>query len=208
MPATPKSFDHLLGGKLKISDKQLEAHLTLYKGYVAKLNEIEEKLAKADPKAVNYSYAENSELKRRHPVAYNGTLLHELYFGNLAPAGTTKPDAALKKLIGESYGSLDNWTADMKAAGMSAHGWALTVWDPRTKKLATNLVQSEHHVGLMADTRIVVALDVWEHAFMIDFGIKKPDYLTAFFENLDWNAFGRRVENARQSIAAAAGAAR
>ncbi|MEE8424728.1 MAG: Fe-Mn family superoxide dismutase, partial [Elusimicrobiota bacterium] len=156
--------------------------------------------------AVNYSFGDKSELLRRHPVAYNGTVLHELYFENLTPAGATKPGTALKKIIDESYGSLDKWVEDMKAAAMSAHGWALTVLDPVTGKLATNLIQSEHHVGLMANTQIVAALDVWEHAYIIDFGIKKPDYIAAFFENVNWDVIGRRVEAAVKKIEAAAGA--
>ena len=201
MALEAKNFDHLLG-KTKLTDKQLQAHFTLYQGYVKKLNEILERLGKADRSTANYSFSEYSELKRREPVAYNGTVLHELYFEGLAPAGKTQPDAAVKKMLAESYGSMDKWAEDMKAAGMSAHGWALTVFDPLSKKLVTDLVHSEHHAGLFANSRIVVAMDVWEHAYAIDYGIKKPDYIAAFFENLNWDAVNARVRALQAAVAA------
>src|SRR6476469_4371593 len=115
MAREPKNFDNLLGGKAKgLSDLQLNAHFTLYQGYVKKLNEIREKLGAADRSAPNYSYNEFSELKRREPVAYNGTVLHEMYFENLGN-GSTAANEASKKLIDHSFGSYDAWMADSKA---------------------------------------------------------------------------------------------
>lgn len=187
-----KNYEHLLG-KLKISDDQLKAHFTLYQGYVKKLNEIWEKLSKADRSTPNYSFNEYSELKRREPVAYNGTFLHEFYFENLTAAGKTQPTPSIKQRFADSYGSFDSWVSDFKAAAMSAHGWALLVYDPLDKKLKTNLVQSEHHVGLFVNTKVILALDVWEHAYAIQYGIKKADYVTAFFENLNWDAVVSRL---------------
>ena len=191
MAFQPKNFDHLIG-KLKLSDGQLKAHLTLYQGYVKKLNEIQDLLGTADRSAPNYSFNAYSELKRREPVAYNGTVLHELYFENLAPQGT-QPDANTKKMIQNSFGSWDAFIADTKAAAGSCHGWVLTVYDCAEKKLKTNMVQSEHHVGLFANAWIVLSLDVWEHAYAIQYGIKKPDYIAAFLENLNWDAVNKRI---------------
>ena len=114
MAREPKNFDHLLGGNAKgLSDAQLKAHFTLYQGYVKKLNEIREKLGTADRSAPNYSFNEYSELKRREPVAYNGTVLHEIYFGNIGN-GSTMPDNHTKALITSSFGSFDNWLAAMR----------------------------------------------------------------------------------------------
>src|ERR1700733_5438316 len=105
MAREPKDFKHLLGGNAKgLSDAQLKAHFTLYQGYVKKLNEIRERLGTADRGAPNYAFNEYSELKRREPVAYNGTVLHEMYFENLGN-GSTQPDAGAQKRIGHSYGS-------------------------------------------------------------------------------------------------------
>jgi len=199
----PKNYDHLLG-KLKINDDQLKAHFTLYQGYVKKLNEINDLLGKADRSAPNYSYNLYSELKRREPVAYNGTLLHELYFDNLAPQGTS-PSGRTREALQGSFGSFDAYIADTKAAASSAHGWVLTVYDPVEKKLKTNLVHSEHHVGLLANATIVMALDLWEHAYAIQFGIKKPDYIQAFLDNLNWDAVNRRLEGALKNSLVAVG---
>src|SRR3954465_6130679 len=106
MAREPKNFDNLLGGNAKgLSDLQLKAHFTLYQGYVKKLNEIREKLGSADRSAPNYSFNEYSELKRREPVAYNGTVLHEMYFENLGN-GSTQADENSKKLITASFGSM------------------------------------------------------------------------------------------------------
>src|SRR5215475_10292706 len=103
MAREPKNFDHLLGGNAKgLSAMQLKAHFTLYQGYVKKLNEIWDKLAKADKSAPNYSFNEYSELKRREPVAFNGTVLHEMYFEQLGN-GSTHANEHAKKLITESF---------------------------------------------------------------------------------------------------------
>ncbi|MDO8730859.1 MAG: Fe-Mn family superoxide dismutase [Candidatus Omnitrophota bacterium] len=187
----PKQYEHLLG-RTPFSKPQLLAHFKLYEGYVAKLNAILGKLGKADRAGANYSFAEYSELKRREPVAYNGMVLHELYFDALGRAGRTRPAESVKERIAESYGSWNGWLKDMKAAASSCHGWALLVFDPVEKKLKTNMVQSEHHVGLFVNTPILIALDVWEHAYTIQFGINKADYLKAFFDSLDWEVVSRR----------------
>ena len=187
-----KHYEHLLEGT-PFSKPQLSAHFKLYEGYVKKLNAILEQLGKADRAGANYSFGEYSELKRREPVAYNGMVLHELYFDALGRVGRTHPDDTVKEQIAESYGGWNNWLKDMKAAASSCHGWALLVFDPVEKKLKTNLVQSEHHVGLFANTPILIALDVWEHAYTIQFGINKADYLKAFFDSLDWEVVQQRI---------------
>ncbi|MHB1844283.1 MAG: superoxide dismutase [Deltaproteobacteria bacterium] len=187
-----KSFDSLLGGKLHgLSDTQLKAHFTLYQGYVKKLNEIWEKLPKADKATANYSYGEYSELRRREPVAYNATFLHELYFENLGPNGSEcAPE--LKQAIEKAFGGFDTWVRDMKAAAASAHGWVVTVWDPHTRSVRNDLIESEHHVGLLVGDQPLLALDVWEHAYFFDYQTKKADYVEAFFKNIAWKPVNER----------------
>ena len=121
-----KNYSHLLEGT-GFSKPQLQAHLKLYEGYVKKLAEISKRLEKADRSAANYSFADYSELRRREPVAYNGVVLHELYFDGLGRKGGPPPDPAVKSKLTESYGGWEPWIADMKAAGTSCHGWALLV---------------------------------------------------------------------------------
>lgn len=194
----PKNYEHLLL-EAPFSKAQLQAHFRLYEGYVKKLDEILRRLGNAERSTANYSFGEYSELRRREPVAYNGVVLHELYFDALGRKGATHPEGGLKEEIVRSYGSWEGWLEDMKAAGTSCHGWALTVFDPVEGKLKTDLVHSEHHVGLFANASILVAMDVWEHAYMIQFGGDKAAYLSAYFESLDWNVVqGRFVELSRK----------
>lgn len=188
-----KNYDRLLGGKVKgLTDTQLQAHLSLYKGYVAKLNEIRTKLVGADRGAPNYSYNEYSELRRREPVAFNGTVLHEHYFENLGD-GSTQPSAAAKKAIEASFGGFDAWAADARACLLSAHGWTLLVHDPFENKLANVLVHSEHHAGLLANTRVIAAFDAWEHAYFFDYQAAKAKYVDALLSGLDWGVVGARL---------------
>ena len=194
MAREPKNFDHLLGGNAKgLSDLQLKAHFTLYQGYVKKLNEIREKLGTADKSAPNYSFNEYSELKRREPVAYNGTVLHEMYFENIGN-GSTQPNDHTKQLITKSFGSVDAWIADAKAVLLSAHGWLVTVYDYRDGKLYNNLVRTEHDVGLFANVHAMIALDAWEHAYFFDYQTKKADYVVNILSGLDWGTINARLK--------------
>lgn len=202
MAREPKNFDHLLGGNAKgLSDAQLKAHFTLYQGYVKKLNEIREKLGTADRSAPNYSFNEYSELKRREPVAYNGTVLHEIYFGNIGN-GSTQPDERTKALITSSFGSFDDWLADAKACLMSAHGWLVTIYDYNDGKLYNNLVRTEHDVGLFANVHVMLAVDAWEHAYFLDYQTKKADYVANVLSGLNWNTINgvmRQVGHEKQA---------
>jgi len=186
-----RDFNHLLGKLKGISDKQLTAHFGLYGGYVKKLNEIEDKLKSQDPSASNYSFGEFSELKRREAVAFNGAYLHELYFENLEPKGEMSTE--LKAALESAFGSIDGWTANVKGSAASTPGWVLLTWNRKDKKLHT-YIMFEHHIGLPAHQDIVLALDCWEHAFMIDYGTDKASYLKAFFENINWEVINKRFE--------------
>lgn len=192
MAHAPKNFSNLLGKLKGISDKQLEAHFGLYNGYVKKLNEIDEKLQTADPTGGNYSFNEFSELARRRVVAFNGTFLHELYFENLS--GTkTNPSEELKAQLGKDFGSFERFNALMKGYAVSTPGWVLLVWNCHQQRLSLDLVY-EHHIGLSANSKVICALDCWEHAFMIDYGTNKGEYVKAFTDNLNWDAVNKRFE--------------
>lgn len=188
-----KNYDHLKGAVKGLSDGQLEQHFTLYKGYVAKLNEIEEKLAAADNTKPNYSFNEYSELKRREAVAFNGSFLHELYFENLGADDQVSADlqAAL-----DAAGGKDKVLADLKAAALGGPGWALLTKNRRDGKLHTYFI-AEHHLGLPIEQELLVVLDSWEHAFMVDYGIKRPDYLAAFLAAIKWSEVSKRFAAAK-----------
>ena len=189
MAYEPKNYDHLKGGALKgFSDSQLEQHFTLYKGYVAKLNEIEAKLETADSTKPNYSFSEFSELKRREAVAFNGSFLHELYFENLG--ADAEISAGLQEAL-DARGGKDKVLADLKAAALGGPGWAVLTRNRRDGKLHSYFF-AEHHLGLPIEQDLLVVLDSWEHAFMVDYGIKRPDYVNAFLDNIKWSEVSRR----------------
>ena len=184
-----KNYDYLKGGAVKgLSDSQLDAHFTLYKGYIGKLNEIEEKLGSIDNSKANYSFNEYSELKRREAVAFNGSFLHELYFENLGADATLS--AGLQAAL-DAVGGKDKVVADLKAAAMCGPGWAVLTRNRRDQKLHTYFF-AEHHLGLPIEQDLLVVLDSWEHAFMIDYGIARAKYLEAFVENIKWSEVSKR----------------
>jgi len=192
MAYEPKNYDHLKGALRGVSDGQLDQHFTLYRGYVAKLNEIEAKLAGADCGGSNYSFNEYSELKRREAVAFNGAFLHELYFENLGADGPMSQE--LQHAFNEC-GGRDGITAGLAAAALCGPGWALLTHNRRDGRLHTYFV-AEHHLGLPIEQDLLVALDSWEHAFMVDYGIKRADYIKAFIENIRWGEVSRRYAQA------------
>lgn len=191
-----KDFGRLVGechGFL--SEAQLGAHFELYHGYVKKLNEIEALLATASREGANYSFAAYSELRRREPVAYNGTFLHELYFGNLGPPRAEAP-AALRQAEAKAFGSWDNAMADLKAMTQSTHGWVLVTWDVGSERLRHNLVHSEHDAGLFANQAVLLAIDCWEHAYFLDYVLKKSAYVEGVLRHLDWAVVLGRLDAA------------
>ncbi|MBT3407457.1 hypothetical protein HOC99_02535 [Candidatus Woesearchaeota archaeon] len=186
-----KNFNNLLGNVDGISDNQLEAHFGLYAGYVKKLNEITEKLQNVDKSLSNYSFGEFSELKRREAIAFNGVFLHEKYFENLGSSGNASEK--LKQMINDSFGSWENFELDLKSSAVSTPGWVVLTLNKQTNKLHTYIMY-EHHIGLPVDQEIILALDCWEHAFMIDYGTKKVNYLNAFLLNINWDIVNGRLD--------------
>jgi len=207
MAVKAKNFEHLIGKLDGFSEPQLTQHFELYEGYVKKLNEIREKIA-AIPyderiDKSNFSFGEYSELRRREATPYNGTRLHELYFENLGPiARESKPSGDLRKVIEEAFGSVSNWETDLEACGTAAtNGWVLLTFDETDHMLHHNQVY-EHADRVMVGMRPVLALDAWEHAFMIDYGTDKASYMKAFLRNINWQTVNERFENVTREAAA------
>ncbi len=184
-----KDFSNLLGNIEGISDKLLEAHFGLYKGYIARLNLMEDELQKADKSHTNYSWGHWSELKRREAVAFNGTYLHELYFENLLAAGA--PTAELTAAIDEAFGSYSNFVTDLKATALCTIGWVVVTRSRIDEKLHTYLM-TEHHIGFPVHQDIVLVLDSYEHAFAIDFGTDRGSYIDTFVNNINWTVVNDR----------------
>ncbi len=173
-----------------LSLKMVQNHFKLYEGYVKKTNEIQEKLEGADKATANGVYSEFGELKRQETFAVNGMKLHEVYFGQLT--GTGEPTGALKGMIEAEFGSIEAWKADMLATGVSARGWAILAYDLGDNHLH-NYGSDAHNVGAVWGAIPLVALDVYEHAYFIDYGVDRKNYMEAFFKNLDWDGANKII---------------
>lgn len=178
-----------------LSAAQLRAHFELYQGYVKKLNEIEEELSSASREGANYSFSAYSELRRREPVAYNGTFLHELYFDNLGPPDGEVP-SAFRQAEEKTFGSWTNAIADLKAMTQSTHGWVLVTCDLGSGRLRHNLVHSEHDGGVFANQAVVLAIDCWEHAYFLDYSLRKNEYVDGVLSHIDWGVVQDRLDGA------------
>jgi Fe-Mn family superoxide dismutase len=190
-----KDFSHLLSKKMDgLSTNQVEQHLKLYKGYVAKTKEINERLDAADiitqTPAPNATYAPMRELLMEQSYALNGVVYHELYFGNLGGSGG-EPTGDLKAAVEARYGSVGKFADYLKAAGKSMRGWVIMGWNQREAALHTYGLDM-HNMWSPAHVVPIVALDVYEHAYMIDYGINRASYLDAFMKNIDWDVCGKR----------------
>ncbi len=188
MPYEPKNFDQLLG-TAGFSDALLKNHFTLYQGYVTNTNKLLDLL-----KTVAAGTPEFAELKRRFGWEFNGMRLHELYFGNMTKGGKAlDKNSKLFKQIVADFGSYENWEKDFKATGaMRGIGWALLYFDTAAKRLL-NCWVNEHDVGHLAGATPILIMDVFEHAFMLDYGLKRADYIEAFFKAIDWDVATKRL---------------
>lgn len=190
----PKSWGYIDKGLEGLSANLLKAHYGLYQGYVKKINEIEEKLKKADPSQANYAYSEYSELKRREPVPLMGTYLHELYFDNLSPTPLDE-NSSLAQDLKKDFGSIDAWWEDVKGVCLSTVGWCATTYNQRDRRLHNYLIE-EHHRGYPAHQVPIVIVDSWEHAFALDYGTARAKYLEALRKNLNWKVAQDRYQQA------------
>lgn len=185
---TAQKFDHLLG-LAGFSDTALTTHFKLYEGYVTNTNKILEALPKADPAS-----PEAGELRRRFGWEFNGMRLHELYFSSLtkSPAPLAN-DSDLYKKISADFGSFEKWSEDFKAtAATRGIGWTILYQDNLTGQLL-NVWINEHDLGHLAGCRILLNIDVFEHAFMIDYNTNRADYITAFMNAIDWDVVASRI---------------
>ncbi len=180
-----------LSGLKGISDDQISQHKDiLYTGYVNKLNEIEEKLKGVDITSANQIYSELRALKIEEVFALNGMVLHELYFENLGNVQES-PGGKLAEMITRDFGNLDKWTAEFKACGMAARGWVLLSYSYVDSKLHNYCLDS-HNLNLPARSTPLLVMDVYEHAYAIDYGVKRPPYIDAFMENIKWSKVEER----------------
>lgn len=192
----PKSFD--LSGLNGISDKTLEMHFKLYEGYVTNTNTLTEKIAAilSDGKVDQEETPAYSELTRRLGFEYNGMVLHEYYFGNMKRQGGDDParDSRFREAVERSFPSYDIWKTDFVGIGkMRGVGWAICYLDPATGHVSNHWI-TLHETGNVAGFVPLLVMDVWEHAFLLDYKpADRPKYIEAFLSNVDWKAVENRI---------------
>lgn len=186
-----KNFDRLLG-TAGFSDTLLNNHFTLYKGYVANTNKLAEELDALlkEGKSATPQYA---EMSRRFGWEFNGMRLHEYYFGNMVRGGTgLDKGSPLFAMIAREFGSFENWERDFRATGaMRGIGWTILYHEPVGNRLF-NVWVNEHDVGHLSGASPLLVMDVFEHAFITDYGLKRADYIEAFFKAIDWSVVAGR----------------
>jgi Fe-Mn family superoxide dismutase len=182
---TPRELKPALLELDGISRLTIEAHYKLYQGYVAKRNEILGKLEGVDLASANQAYSELRALKVYLTFAVGGIKNHELYFEHLGGNGGD-PDGAIRQLIERDFGSVDAWRADLKATALAARGWAWTAYDWDESRLFNYIGDAQNTFPVWNATPLV-ALDVYEHAYFLDWKTDRASYVDAFFDNLDWS---------------------
>ncbi|MBS3145636.1 superoxide dismutase [Candidatus Woesearchaeota archaeon] len=190
------NFDNLLGMK-GFSDKLLQNHFKLYQGYVANTNKLIDTLKKMLDDG-NTSSPEFAELKRRLGWEFNGMRLHELYFGNMSKENKEiGDDSPLYKKMLETFGTGQKCEDDFKAAGaMRGIGWVIMYYDKVADKLFNTWI-NEHDAGHFSGCIPLLVMDVFEHAFITDYGLDRKSYIEVFIKAIDWNAVARRFEAAK-----------
>lgn len=180
-----------------ISEKQIKVHLALYEGYVKNLNLLMSTIAayeKTDDEGGKYAIA---EMRRRMGFEFDGMRMHEYYFSQFEGEKSGDPESGLAKAAAEKYGSGENFLKHIReVAGTRGIGWVVVYADPAGKTIHTVFV-ADHEIGQLSGLPILLALDLWEHAYMVDYiPAEKKNYIDAFFENLNWSVVEKRFDEA------------
>jgi Fe-Mn family superoxide dismutase len=184
----------MIGALAGISARTIEEHLKLYAGYVKHVNLIHEKITelKADSDKNAYALA---EVQRRLGFEFGGMKNHEAYFTQFEGGAKEVPEGAFADMVNAQWGTFEAFLAQAKATAMTRGiGWMMVYFDATVEKLIMTWVD-EQHIGQLPDVTIVLALDMWEHSYMLDYvPSQKKDYVEAFFKNLNWEVVANRVK--------------
>ena len=192
MAYTANDYGNLIGME-GFSETLLNNHFTLYQGYVTNTNKLMDTLATM-LKEGKVGTPEYAELKRRMGFEFNGMRLHEYYFGNLGGKGAPDKSGKLGKKLADDFGSYQDWEKDFKGTGtIRGIGWTVLYQDNVTGKLFNQWI-NEHETGHPAGCLPILVMDVFEHAFITDYGLKRVDYIEAFFKNINWDVVESRLK--------------
>jgi len=194
---TPKKWN--LSGLQGISDNTLTVHFGLYEGYVKNTNLLNEQISdivkNGQAGGANPHFA---ELSRRLGFEYNGMRLHEYYFDNLVSNGSGSPSSALKDALASSFGDFETWKKEFAAVGaMRGVGWVIAYQDPWTGRISNHWI-TLHEDGNVAGFTPILVMDVWEHAYLLDYKpADRPKYVESFFSNVNWDTVAERLKRAQ-----------
>ena len=192
MTYSAKDYSNLIGMD-GFSETLLKNHFSLYQGYVTNTNKLMDSLASM-LKEGKVGTPEYAELKRRIGFEFNGMRLHEYYFENLGGRKALDKSGRLGRKLVEDFGSYQDWEKDFKGTGtMRGIGWTILYQDNVTGKLMNNWI-NEHETGHPAGCTPILVMDVFEHAFITDYGLKRADYIAAFFKNINWDVAENRLK--------------
>ena len=183
-----KTFSDSLMSMNGISKKTIEEHLKLYQGYVNKYNEINETLSSLkdeDYEKANQVYSKIRALKVEISFAWGGIINHEIYFAHLGGKGG-QPSGDVAAQIKKDFGSFETFKKDIKATGIAARGWVWTAWNYAEKRFFNYLGDAQNTFPVW-NAKPIFALDTYEHAYFIDFGSDRGQYIDIFFDNVDWD---------------------
>jgi Fe-Mn family superoxide dismutase len=188
--------------RVGISRQTHDEHLKLWQGYANKTNEIRKALAElgADPSKANQIFSQIRALKVDYTFAYEGFINHNIYFDTIGGQGGPAT-GKVADLINEAYGSYENWSADFKATGIGGRGWAFLGYD-LTEKRVFNYIGDAQNTFPIWDHVCLLALDVYEHAYYLDFQTARAKYIDAYLQVIDWDAVNARGEaiQTRQAV--------
>jgi Fe-Mn family superoxide dismutase len=187
-----KNFESLLGLS-GFSDNALKTHFSLSQGYVNNTNKLLDEL-----KSAALDSPQHAEMQRRFGWEFNGMRLHEYYFESLSKEAKTPDEkTALYKKIESDFGNFENWGKEFQAiASARGIGWGIVYYDTRADKLL-NIWVNEHDQGHLSGIPVLLNIDVFEHAFMLDYGTKRADYISAFMKAIDWDVVSKRFDSAK-----------
>jgi Fe-Mn family superoxide dismutase len=193
-----KDYSNLIGLK-GFSDALLNNHFTLYQGYVNNTNKILESLNTMMNEGKSRT-PEFAEMKRRLGWEFNGMRLHEYYFDNLCGKCQLDRNGVFARRATEQFAAVESWERDFRATGeMRGIGWVVTYIDPTNGRLFNTWI-NEHDTGHPAGCEPILVMDVFEHAFMLDYGLKRVDYINAFFQSINWDLVESRIKAAEKRI--------
>ena len=175
-----------------VNREQFEVHIRLYDGYVDKINEIDAILQNnPEREGANSTFSYFRECKRGETYALDGVILHELYFENMG-GNSNAPGQGVRHMLEMDFGGFENWDEDFVATAMASRGWAVLCYDQRSNRLR-NISLDAHDLGNIAYSAPILVLDVYEHAYFLQYADKKEEYVNRFMENINWEVVGNRM---------------